>query len=358
MEYRCPNCNGTLEFNSQTQNMKCPYCDSEFSVGSLKTYDEDLKADGTDNMKWDTKAGQEWEDEETKGMVVYRCESCGGEVIADETLGASSCPFCGNPIIMKEQFAGDLKPDLVIPFKLDKNEAKKRFKSFLLNKKLLPHSFKTDSSISEIKGVYVPFWLFDSEAEARIRYKATKSEFWSDSRYRYHKTNYYSIVRDGTMKFDAVPVDGSSKMDDTLMESLEPFDVKEGVDFQTAYLSGYLADKYDVDADASIERANERIKKSTIESFRESVKGYDTVTTENVNIKLNNAKSSYALYPVWVMTVRWEGKSYMFAMNGQTGKYVGDLPCDRGLYRKYFFRTTAITASITMAILSLFWFIS
>ncbi len=355
IQYKCPNCNGGLEFDSNSQNMKCPYCDAEFEVQSLKTYDEDLKADEDDNMTWDTKAGKEWEAGETAGMVVYQCESCNGEVIADETLGATACPYCGNPIIMKGQFAGDIKPDLVIPFKLDKDAAKERFKSYLLNKKLLPESFKTESSLEEIKGVYVPFWIFDSDADARIRYKATRTRVWSDSRYRYHKTSYYSVVRGGKISFKAVPVDGSSKMDDTLMESLEPFDVKEAVDFQTAFLSGYLADKYDVDAEASIDRANERIKQSTVESFRETVTGYDAVMPESVSINLKNGKSSYALYPVWVMTVRWDGNPYMFAMNGQTGKFVGNLPCDKGLYKKYLFRTLGITSAITMAVLSAFW---
>ena len=127
------------------------------------------------------------------------------------------------------------------------------------------------------------------------------------------------------------------------------------MDFQTAYLAGYLADKYDVDADASIDRANERIKKSTEDAFRSTVQGYTSVIPENTNVQLHNGKAKYALYPVWILNTTWNGQKYTFAMNGQTGKIVGDLPMDKSAYNKYFFRTMAIGAAAIFAVQYLFW---
>lgn len=150
---------------------------------------------------------------------------------------------------MAGRLAGDLKPDYVIPFKLDKKAAKEGLSRHIKGKRLLPKIFKDQNHIDEIKGVYVPFWLFDTDAEAGIRYKATKVRSWSDSDYIYTETRHYSVIREGSLGFDNVPVDGSSKMEDALMESIEPFNFSEAVDFQTAFLSGYLADRYDISSE-------------------------------------------------------------------------------------------------------------
>ena len=341
LEYKCPCCSGKIEFDPQLQKMKCPYCDTEFDVDTLRQYDNELSNDKPDQMDWSSGAGSEWQAGETDGMRIYSCNTCGGEVIGDETLAATSCPYCGNPIVMMGQFRGDLKPDLVIPFKLDKNAAKAGLMTHLQGKRLLPKVFKDQNHIDEIKGVYVPFWLFDADANANIRYRATRVRTWSDRKYNYTETSFFNVTRAGNISFDKVPVDGASKMADDLMESIEPFDYREAVDFQTAYLAGYLADRYDVTAEQSIGRANERIKKSTENAFAETVQGYATVTPETSSIQLSNGHTKYALLPVWVLNTTWNGNQYTFAMNGQTGKFVGDLPLDKAAYRKWLFGLAA-----------------
>ena len=138
LEYKCPCCGGKLEFSSTEQQMKCPFCDSVFDVASLQSYDQVLSEQQETDMSWETEAGSEWEQGEAESMRVYHCQSCGGEVVGDETLGATDCPFCGNPVIMMGQFKGELKPDLVIPFQLNKEDAKKAFAKHLTGKRLLP----------------------------------------------------------------------------------------------------------------------------------------------------------------------------------------------------------------------------
>lgn len=336
-QYKCPCCDGAIEFDTQAQKMKCPYCDTEFDVKTLADYDEILSQQKTDEMTWDTQAGADWQPGEQEGMCVYECNSCGGQIVGDENTAATECPFCGNPVVMMGQFTGSLKPDYVIPFKLDKKAAKAALLNHYKGKVLLPKVFKTENHIDEIKGIYVPFWLFDADADANIRYKATRVRTWMDSNYHYTKTSYYSVVRAGTLGFQKVPVDGSSKMDDALMESIEPYDFSQAVDFQTAYLSGFFADKYDVDADNSVERANQRIRTSTASAFASTVVGYTTVVPVDTGISLTNTAAKYALFPVWLLNTKWKGKTYTFAMNGQTGKMVGDLPMDQGAFWKWFF---------------------
>ena len=184
--------------------------------------------------------------------------------------------------------------------------------------------------------MYVPFWLFDGKADANLRFRGTRVRTWSDSDHIHTETSHYAILREGNLSFADVPVDGSTKMPDDLMESIEPFDWKQGVDFQTAYLAGYLADKYDQDAETCAPRANERIKNSTQDAFRETVKGYNTVVPEKSTIHVEKGHVAYALLPVWTMTTKFREKTYLFAMNGQTGKFVGNLPIDPGRFAAFF----------------------
>ena len=333
LEYKCPCCGGALRFDSDAQKMKCPYCDTEFETQTLKEMDEVLQeTSAQDSLEWETQDKTAWEEP----VNHYVCRSCGGELVTDENTAATSCPYCGNPVVLSGRLSGALKPELVIPFKLDKKAAMEAFKKHLLKKPLLPKVFKDENRIQEIQGMYVPFWLFDGKADARLRFRGTRVRTWSDSDHIHTETSHYSILREGDLSFADVPVDGSTKMPDDLMESIEPFDWKQGVDFQTAYLAGYLADKYDQDAEKCAPRANERIKNSTQEAFRETVKGYNTVVPEQSSIHVEKGHVAYALLPVWTMTTRFRDETYLFAMNGQTGKFVGNLPIDPGRFAAFF----------------------
>ena len=353
--YKCPCCDGAIEFNSRAQKMKCPYCDSEFEMETLQAYDAELNNQPQENLNWDTSAGCQWNAGEADGLRVYCCNTCGGEIVADETTGATQCPFCGNPVVMMGQFSGALKPDLVIPFKHDKKAAIAALQNHYKGKVLLPKVFKDQNHIKEVKGLYVPVWLFGADVDAHVRYKATRIRTWSDSEYRYTETSHYSVTRAGGIGFENVPVDGSTKMDDTLMESIEPFNIAEAVDFQTAYLSGFLADKYDVDSQASIERANERIRRSTEEAFASTVMGYSSVIPVNSNIRLDHGCARYALYPVWILNTVWNGQKFTFAMNGQTGKVAGDLPMDKGKFWSWLLGVTGAVSAAVFALTYLFW---
>lgn len=355
-EYKCPCCGGAIVFDSNIQKMKCPYCDTEFEMETLKGYDSELQNDKADDMQWESNAGTEWQEGETDGLRTYICKSCGGEIVGDENTAATECPFCGNPVVMSGQFSGALKPDIVIPFKLDKKAAKAGLTKHLSGKRLLPKVFKDQNHIDEVKGLYVPFWLFDTDVSAQVRYRATKVRSWSDSNYNYTETQHYSVHRGGNIGFANVPVDGSTKMADDLMESIEPYDISDAVDFQTAYLSGYLADKYDVNADQSVQRANERVKKSTEEAFAQTVKNYTTVVAENSNIRLSGGKVKYALYPVWILNTTWKDEKFTFAMNGQTGKFVGNLPVDKAAAVKWALGLTAVFSVVSYGIIWLLHF--
>ena len=343
-EYKCPACGGTVSFDSHTQMMKCPYCESEFDVEALKKHDADLDREPTEEMKWDADFGAEWHESESGDMLVFNCTSCGGEIVGEKTTAATFCPYCGSNVIVKGALSGGLKPDTVIPFKLDREAAKEAYRAHLKGKTLLPKLFKSEATVEKVTGVYVPFWLYDCTADADVRFKATRTTSWSDSRNNYVKTDTYAVRRAGSVSFCGVPEDGSVKMDDAMMEAIEPFDYSQAVDFQTAYLSGYFADKYDVSADECAPRASERIKSSTVSLLQSTVSGYASCTVETVNIANREQRVRYALLPVWTLNVKYKDKDYRFAMNGQTGKLIGDLPVSRGKFWGIF---AAVAAGVT-----------
>ena len=347
LEYKCPSCGGAIAFDSKLQKMKCPYCDLEMDMDSFKSMDEHLEEVHTSEKESSVlNSTEKWQEGDAR-LNVFVCNSCGGELIADENTVATACPYCDNPVVLKERLIGDLKPKLVIPFKLDKKAAKEALNRHIQGKRLLPKVFKDQNHIDEIKGIYVPFWLFDITADANLKYNAESIRMWSDSQYNYREISYYSVLREGQLNFTHLPVDGSKKISNTLMESIEPFDFSEAVDFQTAYLAGYLADRYDVSAEESIDSVEDRAKTSTARAFENTVKGYDTLRIEDSSIQLyRNSKAMYVLYPVWFLNTTWNKKRYTFAMNGQTGKFVGDLPLDKGAYWKYFILFSIIAAIV------------
>ena len=337
--YQCPACTGPLNFDPQTGKVTCEFCGSSYELAEIEALyaqkDEAAaeacaKAEAVEE-KWDTSELKGW-GEDANGMKSYSCPSCMAELICDATTAATSCPYCGNPTVVPGQFSGSLKPDYVIGFKLKKEDAVAALKKHYKKRFFLPKTFKDDNHIEKVQGVYVPFWLFDGEAEGMAVYNATRSRRFKRGSYEITETSHYIVSRSGDISFEKVPVDASTKMPDAHMDSIEPFDYSELKPFSTAYLPGFLADKYDVTVEQSQKRADERCSGTLEEKLRETVIGYETVIPRHENFQLHRGKVHYALLPVWLLNTKWNDKNFLFAMNGQTGKLVGDLPVDRKKY--------------------------
>ncbi len=359
--HKCPACTGPLHFVGASGMLECDYCGSKFTVEEIeKLYAEDV-AEAAEGFKTNeaekekekaefAAVGMEWSEEETKGMKTYSCPSCGAELICDATTAATSCPYCGNPTVIPGQFTGGLKPDLVIPFKLNKEQAVKALENYYKGKVFLPKAFKDHNHIEEIKGVYVPFWLCNCEMEGSAMYKGANVRRWRQGDYDITETTYFNVLREGKLGFEMIPVDASSKMPDEHMDAIEPFDYRELKKFSTAYLPGFFADKYDVSPENSMARISERAKNSIRTEMRNTVIGYSMVNTMNENYKFNNEGVKYALLPVWMLSTKYKGENFLFAMNGQTGKLIGDLPVDKGKFWGLFAAIAAPLAIISSVI--------
>jgi len=341
--YKCPCCTAPLVFDAESQSLHCASCDNTFPLETMREMTESVEAaGGVSKYDWQVYEPRSYEDDSEFTLANYACPSCGAEITGDDTLGATVCPYCGNATIVKGQFEGNLRPDYIIPFKLHKKAAMEAFEGDFKNAPFLPDSFKDKKKIEEMAGVYVPHWMFDCDCDAAVSYNAERITVWSDANYNYTKTDYYKLFRSGSVGFANIPVDGSKKADNAYMEAVEPYNYEDAVDFSHSYLSGYLADKYDVSAEESIERANERVKNSTIDAFNDTTGLYTAVIPESARVGFRDGKIRYALLPVWMLNIKYMDKMYKFMVNGQTGKVVGEYPVDKGKKWKYFAKMAGI----------------
>ena len=377
--YQCPACTGPLHYSAKSGKLACDYCGSSFDVAEIEALyarkeaeaaaakqAADAKAEAAQAAKdeaaeaaaasggWDTSdLSRDW-GAEADGLRVYSCPSCGAELICDQSTAATACPYCGNPAIVPGQFSGALRPDYILPFRLSKDDAVQALRAHYKGKPFLPRSFTSANHIEQIQGVYVPFWLFDGGAEGAASYRASNTNVFETGDYEITETRHYPVVRAGSLAFEKIPVDASSKMPDDHMDSIEPFDYAQLRPFSTAYLPGYLADKYDVTIDDSRDRADTRCRETLAQALRDTVTGYGACVTEREDIALRRGKVHYALLPVWMLSTKWRGQDFLFAMNGQTGKLVGDLPTDRGRFWGMF---AAIAAPLTVALTAILQFL-
>ncbi len=322
--YLCPHCGAVLNYKPGTQSVKCEGCGTEIPVNELNAVGDRLES------AFDWKQFRSSFVQKDTSSKVYHCQSCGAKLETDENTVAVKCPYCEGSTLIDERMEGGLRPNVILPFAITPKELPAAIKKFYKNKKLLPGGFFNSSALSKIQGIYVPFWLFSGRVSGNLTLNATKVRRYSDSNYDYTETSEFRLERSGEMSFDKIPVDASVRMDNSTMDSLEPFDFEKLADFNDAYMSGYLADRFDSDPEAELPRGNYRMMSSVENAFVNSEFGYNTVRVESNNMKLDNVDVKYALLPVYLLHCHYNGKNYPYAVNGQTGKVIGELPISTG----------------------------
>ena len=314
--YNCPCCGGPLKFSGESGKLECTACGNSYEPEALEMMTHEESGDeitfANDAKRFDTGEA---------GMRAYLCKNCGAELMTEDTTTAAECPYCGSPTILPDRIEDGVKPEKVIPFVVSKEQAQNYFKG----KKLLPNVFlNSRNRISEMRRLYVPYWLFSCDAYADMVYDAEKVCTEQKGEWEITRTKHYLVRRRGGMRFENIPVDGSVKMDDKLTESLEPYDLSAAIPFQSTVLAGAMADH--ADCDACEKRAVER---SVEQTMLDTVRDYDTVSERSRRIIAERGSATPALLPVWLMTTVKEGKTYTFAVNGQTGKLTCDVPADK-----------------------------
>ncbi|MDO5671512.1 MAG: ATP-binding protein [Actinomycetaceae bacterium] len=363
LQYKCPGCGAPINFDPSSQGMTCEFCTQSFDVATVEKFNAGLHAqaggspssmppsptgsgmppapvmsEGGPPQTAEQGADFQWKgapetflDEKTQQMMAqFICNSCGGEIIGSPDLVSSRCPYCDNNFIAPTQLTSTRVPDRMIPFNVSKEQMTASFQAASKGLLFLPGDFKNRHKIEDAKGVYLPYWLYDCNVAAQISYTGQQSRTWREGNYEYTQTDYYQLMRGGYVGFDDIPVSGTKDVDEERTEGIEPFDYRGTQPFATAYLAGYATNKYNIAPEVANERANERVKVSTEEVFESTTGGYSNVQVQYSNIQLSKGIVEYVFLPTYLLNLSYGGKKYPFAINGQTGKTVGEFPISKG----------------------------
>lgn len=343
MEQKCSSCGAPLRFDPDMGKLVCDSCGNRQAIpDELQIGDVDLGGfDFHEMIRHAT-------DENAGALPIYHCVSCGAEVIAPETQIATTCPYCGNNIVLTDKVTGKLRPDGLIPFRIDKKKLPDALKEFYKDKALLPRNFFSEQTLGKVTGVYVPFWMFSGNVNGTLRFRGETATTHRQGDYQVTQTHHFQLVRDADMVFRDVPVDASGRISDKLMDSLEPFDTSDAKPFDMRYLAGFTADRFDQEKNDVADRARRRMIASTEDAVIATLGGYLGVRRAGGSLTAN-LRAKYMLLPVYLFSIDYGGKTYEFAMNGQSGKVVGELPVSRSVAARYFLLRAGATAAVIAA---------
>ena len=349
--HKCPNCNATLEFNIESGMVVCAYCGSRYNVKDLLTEagqaassaadaagapaESAKKADKIKEFDWG-KYKERLTREELAGNRSYLCETCGAEVILGATVASAKCPYCDNNLILLDNVTASLRPNAIIPFKILPDQLSDSVKKFYKNRKLLPFHFFDQNKMSAVRGLYVPFWLYNCHLKGQMTLKGSTSRSYISGDYRITETSNYDLLRDAQMGFERIPVDASLKMPDELMDSLEPFDYSDLTEFNSGYLTGFISERFDSDPDENLPRVTERVNNSLLEIMKGTCTQYSNVSVSENHMNVDESSVKYVMLPIYLFDCMYAGKTYHYAANGQTGKVIGELPVSKGKKWLYF----------------------
>lgn len=329
-QYKCPNCSAELNFDPVSQQLKCDFCRSEFTMARIKEIYAELEQE-MPAPDVTAAANQEFESHTN----LYHCASCGADIMADDNTTATFCYYCHSPVILSGKLVGSFRPDRIIGFRLTRENAVDAFQKWVKKRYFVPSDFKSRQQMDKITGLYVPFWVADCDVRAEYSGIGKQVRSWTSGNYRYTETKEFSVERCAKVITRGIPADGESKIDDLLMESIEPYNYNDLKDFSMSYMTGFFADKYDVDKAAVFPRIRNRAIQAGNGVIQSSISGYSSVSALHQNYSVEKTNWQYIMLPVWFMTYNYKGQLYEFAINGQTGKLAGTPPLDKKKLRLF-----------------------
>lgn len=330
VQYKCPSCGADMKYDSNTGKLLCDSCGYASDIDTMKRNEEgnttssEAYSNSTTNTSYDSEVNQ------------YVCNNCGAVLITEPDTTATTCNFCGAPVVLADRLSGESSPYYIIPFQISKTQAQEAFKKWCKNGRLTPKGFMTADRIKSMTGLYIPFWLYDLHSNGEINAACTRVSTYEQGDYIVTETSHYNVYRSADLNYLKIPVDASEKMNDVLMDKLEPFDYSNLKKFNMPYLAGYIAEKYNYTDKDLFPRVQNRVTDYVETYLRSSITGYTTVNVFNKRIHINPNNAFYTLLPVWLVCYDYQDSEHIFAMNGETGKIVGRPPLSKSKIASWF----------------------
>lgn len=351
ISYKCPNCDGELIFDPKTQKYKCEYCFSLFSqeeLDAMKPAEQEERVESVDEtFEEDAQNTKEQKSDDTGEAVIYSCPSCGAEIVTDATTAATFCYYCHNPVVLGGRLSGDFMPDQVVPFSIEKKAAEQKFLEYLNKKKFIPRAFFNKKQMEHLSGVYFPYWVYETSMRGHMDAKATKTRVWRSGDTEFTETRFFDVEREGRIVLKDMTENALNKANKVLAEGILPYRMEEAKPFQYGFLSGFLAEKRDIEKAQISDQMRSEAREYAGKMLRETVHGYATVTGQRNGFSDQKENYSYTLLPIWTLTYKGkDGNTYYYSMNGQTGKVCGKLPID---YKKVALTALCSAAAVFVA---------
>lgn len=314
--YKCKNCGGPVKYSATLGKFDCEYCNTVYTEDEVKLLDllseRDEVVESSNNGEY----------------VEYHCPSCGANIVTDETTVATTCYYCNNPIVMTGKLESSQMPTRVIPFKVDKKKALESFDNWIKKKKFVPKSFYNDKKeIEEINGVYFPYWLYNTKVLVDLDREGSRTYSRTEGDYKVTYRKDFRIIRKGDVVVKNLPKLALAKSNKVLVESVYPFDFNTSIKFDSSYLSGFVAEKKDIEKEELMSSIEDDVYKYSTRVVEKSMTG-ERVRVVNNDFRVQRGSFEYAMLPVWAISYndKDSDKHYFFSVNGQTGKVVGKLP--------------------------------
>jgi DNA-directed RNA polymerase subunit RPC12/RpoP len=337
--YKCPNCDAGLIFDPQSGNFACEYCNAQFT-------EEELNAPKAQS---DTNGSPESSDSgDYAGNSLYRCPSCGAEVITDDTTAATMCVYCHNPVILSGKVDGTYKPDYVVPFTVEKARVQELFKEWCGKKKFIQDEFLKQAKSELLMGVYYPFWVVDCKVSAGLSARGEKVRTWRSGNTEYTETSIYTVIREGDIDFNDIAVTALDKKQARILDGVHPYDMTKAVPFSPAFFSGFLAEKRNIEKENARPKVEQIIQESSKSLLLGTVSGYSSLSVISQKAAAESEKWLYLMLPAWMFTYKYKGEDYYFSMNGESGKIAGRVPVSPKKLSILFAGLTAGIAGILM----------
>lgn len=325
--HKCPNCSGPLLFDAKDQKFHCEYCLSIFTEEQLTAFEQAQKAA---HLQEEAPTNVEEQTADAKEMELFLCANCGAEIVTDATTAATYCYFCHNPVVLSGRISGKFLPDKVLPFAIEKEEAIQKFLAWTKKKWFIPRDFFDQKQIEKMTGVYFPYWLIESEVSGELQAEGVILRVWRTGDTEYTETKQFAVKRKGNISFKELIKNALSKnVQQTMMESVQPFPMAKAVAFKSQYLAGFQAEKRDIEFAALENEVAQELKDYTQTLLKSTASEYTSFSDVQTNMTVAQQALDYVLLPIWLVTYRnrsKDNKVYYYAMNGQTGKVSGILP--------------------------------
>lgn len=340
---RCPKCGATdILLNPKTGKLRCSYCRHEFDPEKITGMEEDIKnltgeimGSGAQNIIADTNS-----------VLTFKCTSCGAEIVVDTSEASHArCHWCRNVLSVNQQIPNGTIPDVVLPFKLTKDQAKACIEKFVGKRKFFANSkFRQEFTTENIMGVYFPYMIVDVNSHAKligqgehlVRFYTVKSGNSEEKRY---DADLYDVEREFDLAIKGLTIESNSdrlnnedkSKTNNVINAIMPFDTENAVKYDSNYMRGYTSEKRNVNVDELKELVKVQSKDVARFAANDSLKNYDrgvAWSSEEFNVKGQQWKAAYL--PVWLYSyqeVKGDKKVLHYvAVNARTEETLGSVP--------------------------------